>query len=255
MFIDTHCHLDDPAFAGRLSLILDEARRAGVGRFIVPAVVPDAWPRISNIAMEHAGVYPALGIHPMHANLCTDAVLSRLASLCGQVVAIGEIGLDYQISHPPREVQISAFRSQLRVAVTHGLPVLLHCRRAFQDMLEIMREEAAGRVAGVMHAFSGSAETAAACIQLGLFISVAGPITWQKAVKPLGVVRQVPLESLLLETDAPDLAPEPHRGKANEPAFIIDIARKVAEIKGVSMEEVAEVTTRNAERLFQLNNR
>jgi TatD DNase family protein len=167
-------------------------------------------------------------------------------------VAIGEIGLDYTLADVPREAQIAAFRSQLKLALKCGLPLIIHCRKAFQDLLSILMKENVQKVGGVMHAFSGSPETARACIKLGLFISVAGTVTYSSAVKPLAVVKSIPLAHLLLETDAPDMTPEPYRGRPNEPAFLVETARKVAEIKGVTMEEVAAVTTANAERLFLL---
>ena len=146
----------------------------------------------------------------------------------------------------------TAFRFQLRLAVEQGLPVMLHCRRAFQDLLAILMEENVQRVGGVMHAFSGSPEIARECIRLGLAIGVAGTVTYHNAVRPIEVVKACRLSILLLETDAPDLTPEPHRGMANEPAFLVAIAGKVAEIKGVSRAEVARVTTANAERLFRI---
>lgn len=251
MFIDTHCHLDDPALLARLPEILASARRAGVVKYIVPGVAPEGWDGIARLAEEEKGVYPAFGLHPMLAGLYDEMVLERLRSCAGRAVAIGEIGLDY-LAEVPRERQQAAFRAQLRLAVAMGLPVLIHCRRAFQDLLAILREEHVQRVGGVMHAFSGSPEVARECIGLGLHISVAGTVTYRNAVRPLEVVREIPLEHLLLETDAPDMTPEPHRGRPNEPAFLVEVARKVAEIKGVSVEEVAKATTGNAERLFQI---
>ncbi len=255
MFIDTHCHLDDPSLLDRLPEVLTAAASAGVGKFIVPGVGPDGWETIATLARERQGkgVYPAFGLHPMLAHLCTPNLLERLSRLAREAVAIGEIGLDYALTGISRETQIEAFRSQLRVAVEAGLPVLIHCRRAFQDLLEILREENVARVGGVMHAFSGSPEVSLECIDMGFSISVAGPVTYRNAVKPLQVVRAVPLDRLVLETDAPDMTPEPHRGQGNEPAFLVEIARKVAEIKGVSVAEVERITTENAVRLFRLS--
>jgi TatD DNase family protein len=198
------------------------------------------------------GVFPAFGLHPMHAELYSAEVLEKLANFSRGGVAIGEIGLDYLHAGVPRAKQLAAFRGQLRLAVTTGLPVLIHCRRAFHDLLQILIEEKVARVGGVMHAFSGSAETAVECVRLGLQIGVAGAVTYRNAVRPLQVVRSIPLEHLLLETDAPDMTPEPYRGKGNEPALLVETAKKVAAIKGVSLEEVAAVTTANAKRLFNL---
>jgi TatD DNase family protein len=187
----------------------------------------------------------------MRAGELDDTALAKLQDLAPKVVAIGEIGLDYGYDIS-REVQQRAFRAQLRLAVRSRLPVLLHCRRAFRDLLVILREEEVARVGGVMHAFSGSPEIALECLELGLCIGVAGPVTYENAVRPVEVVRRIPLGHLLLETDAPDLTPVPYRGCPNEPAFLVETALKVAEIKDVPLEEVARTTTANAERVFRL---
>lgn len=250
MLVDTHCHLDDPALLARLPDVLSAGTRAGVAKFLVPGVEPEGWEGIARLAAKE-GVYPAFGLHPMHAGRYEEGLLERLRSFVGRAIAIGEIGLDYLVD-VPREVQESAFRAQLRLAVATGRPVMIHCRRAFRDLLAILREEHAERVGGVMHAFSGSPETARECIRLGLAIGVAGTVTYANAVRPVEVVRQVPLAHLVLETDAPDLTPEPYRGMANEPAFLVKTAEKVAEIKGITLEEVAAITTRNAVKAFQL---
>ncbi|WP_298433647.1 TatD family hydrolase [Geobacter sp.] len=254
MLIDTHCHLTSPPLASRVDDVLDAARRAGVTQFIVPGVAPAGWPAIAALAREHSpSVRAAFGIHPLAAAQANPATLALLADYGREACAIGEIGLDYTLPDLPREVQQAALRAQLRVAVEAGLPVMLHCRKAFRDLLAILEEEGVARVGGVMHAFSGSPEVAAACLRLGLFISVAGSVTYPTAVRPVAVARQVPLDRLLLETDAPDMAPEPHRGRTNEPAFLTETARKVAEIKGISIDAVARATTANARRLFGLS--
>jgi len=253
MLIDTHCHLDDPALSARLSEVLRAGETAGIRKYIVPGVAPDGWEGIARLAEKEKAVYPAFGLHPMLADLFDAPLLERLRSFSETAVAIGEIGLDYLVGDVPRDKQQTAFRAQLRLAVEMGVPVLIHCRRAFADLLEILREEQVQRVGGVMHAFSGSIEVARECVRLGLMIGVAGPVTYRNAVRPVEVVRAIPLEQLLLETDAPDLTPEPHRGRDNEPAFLVETVRKVTEIKGVSLAEVAAATTRNAEGLFRLS--
>jgi TatD DNase family protein len=252
MLIDTHCHLDDPALLSRLPEVLAAAAQARVARIIVPGVGPDGWPAIAALAREVKRVHAAFGLHPMHACLSTSGLLADLARILPGAVAVGEIGLDYTLPEVPREIQQEAFRGQLRLAAGQGLPVLIHCRRAFQDLLRILREEGVERVGGVMHAFSGSPEIAWECVRLGLYISVAGTVTYENAVRPLEVVRQISLDHILLETDAPDMTPEPCRGRVNEPAFLVETARKVSGIKGVIVEEVARVTTANAERLFRI---
>ena len=253
MFIDTHCHLDDPSLFDRLPEVIDNARLAGIDRFVIPGVSPCGWDKIASLADAMIGLFPAFGLHPMHAGLYNEGLLGDLARYAERAVALGEIGLDYLLAEIPRERQLLAFRGQLRLAVDMGLPVLIHCRRAFRDLVQIMEEEQAERVGGIMHAFSGSPEIARKCIQLGFAISIAGPVTYCNAVKPLELVRCIPLEHIVLETDAPDMTPEPLRGMPNEPAYLVETAKKVAELRGACLEEIAAVTTRTAERLLRLD--
>jgi len=253
MFIDTHCHLDDPALFDRLPEVIGNARLAGIDRFVVPGVGPDGWEKIATLADAREGIFPAFGLHPMLATLYGEELMTDLARYAKKGVAIGEIGLDYLLPEVPRDLQLAAFRGQLQLAVDMGLPLLIHCRRAFQDLLRIMREKHAEKVGGIMHAFSGSLETARECIGLGFAISVAGPVTYRNAVRPLELVRSIPLEHLVLETDAPDMPPEPFRGTPNEPAYLVGTAKKVAEIKGIGMDELAEITSGNAERILRLD--
>jgi TatD DNase family protein len=236
--IDTHCHLDCEPLRLRLPEILTSARRAGVTRFVVPGVHPEDWQRMADMAGAHAGVFCAFGVHPMHADLADGASLSRLEGIAGNGVAIGEIGLDptYQVS---LVVQEQAFREQLRLAVALGLPVLVHCRHAFKRTLNILREEKANLVGGIMHAFSGSPEMAREFILLGFAIALSGTVTWKGAVRPLRLAREIPLESLVLETDAPDMTPQAMRGKPNEPAWLLETLQSVAQIRGISVTEVA----------------
>ena len=255
MFFDTHCHLDDPRLSRLLPGLLSQAEAAGVTGFLVPGLHPAGWPGISGLARFSPRILPAFGIHPRHAELATPATLSELRRLSRGAAAIGEIGLDYALAAPCRELQKLAFRAQLRIAAEAALPVLLHCRKAFADLLTILSEEGIARNGGVMHAFSGSPETARECLGLGLHISLAGTITYQNAVRPPQVAATVPLERLLLETDAPDLAPEPHRGGVNLPAYLALTARRVAQIRGTTLEELARATTANAERLFSHSGR
>jgi TatD DNase family protein len=251
MLVDTHCHLDDQRFAGRLPQVLEDAARAGVHRMVVPGVEPGGWGDIA-ILQDLGAVSVAYGVHPLWAHHWSDTLAFRLRMLAEGACAIGEIGLDYQGEGPPRELQQQVFRSQLRVAVEAGLPVIIHCRRAFRDLLTIMEEERVQTVGGIMHAFSGSVETARDCISRGFVIGVAGTVTWKNAVKPVAVARAVPLEQLVLETDSPDLTPEPLRGRPNEPAFLPAIALALAEIKGITAEEVGRVTTETARRVLGL---
>jgi len=254
MFFDSHCHLDHPRLLPRLPALFAAAEAAGVTRFLVPAVAPGGWQGIADLSRTFPQVAPAFGVHPMHADLLTPALLSELGKLSRQATAIGEIGLDYTLT-TPRELQKSVFRTQLALAVEKGLPVLIHCRRAFADLLAILEEETVERVGGVMHAFSGSPETARDCVRLGMHVSLAGSVTYQNALRPVAVAASVPLARLLLETDAPFLAPEPNRGEVNLPAYLLATAARVAAIRGLPLEELARATTENALRLFRLEAR
>jgi TatD DNase family protein len=250
MFFDSHCHLDHPLLSSDLPKLIAAAKSAGVSRFLVPGVDPAGWPGIAALASRFPEIYPAFGVHPMHADLFTPETASQLLAMAPLAAAIGEIGLDYALGDPPRETQRYAFRAQVRLAVQARLPVLIHCRKAFQDLLGILTEEGVERVGGVMHAFSGSPEMARDCVRLGLHISLAGTVTYRNAVRPLAVAAAVPLERLLLETDAPDLAPEPHRDGVNLPEFLLETAARVAQLRGIGLEELARATTGNALRLF-----
>jgi TatD DNase family protein len=249
--IDSHCHLDLEPLKSRLTHIVREACDVGVLGFVVPGVHPDGWSGIAAVAAENPRIMPAYGIHPMHAGCVNDRVLDQLCELAPQGVAVGEIGLDPAYS-APLELQERIFREQLRVAVKHGLPVLIHCRRAFQRVFKILSEERALQVGGIMHAFSGSAEMAREFIRLGFAISISGTVTWDNAVKPLRVASELPLEHLVLETDAPDMTPERYRGRFNRPAWITETALRVAGVHGVSLEDVARITTGNIRRVLKL---
>jgi TatD DNase family protein len=251
VLFDSHCHLDLEPLTSELPKIIQEANAAGVFGFVVPGVHPDGWAGIALLAAENRQIFPAYGIHPMHAASVTDQVLESLSLFSIKGIAIGETGLDpaYPV---PLELQERAFRAQLRVAVHHGVPVLIHCRHAFQRLKNVMREEGVHQVGGIMHAFSGSAEMAREFIRLGFAIALSATITRHNAVKPLRVARELLLEHLVLETDAPDMAPERYRGAFNRPAWITETALRVAEIRGVSFEEVARITTNNARRVLRL---
>jgi TatD DNase family protein len=230
--IDTHCHLDLAPLSLHLAEVVSSAQRSGVTHFVVPGVHPDGWERIARIAREHTGIFPAFGIHPMHSDLVDDSLLSRLSGLSFAGVAIGEIGLDpsYDV---PLEIQERAFREQVRLAVSLGLPVLTHCRRAFQRTLRILQEEGAHHVGGIMHAFSGSSEMAREFIRLGFAISISGMLTRDNSIRLVRLVRELSLEELVLETDAPDLTPQRYRGQSNQPAYLCETLHAVARIKGI----------------------
>lgn len=249
--IDSHCHLDLEPLVSHLPRILHEAVAAGVTRFVVPGVHPDGWQRMAELAAEYPVILPAFGIHPMHAAAADQQTLERMAELALLGVAIGEIGLDPACS-VPLEVQEAAFRAQIRIALRLGLPLLVHCRRLFQRTLRVLREEHAERTGGVMHAFSGSPEMAREFIRLGFAISISGTITWTNAVKPLRIARELPLEHLVLETDAPDMSPQRYRGRFNRPAWMAETAARVAQVRGIPVETVIAATAGNTRRVLRL---
>ena len=244
--VDTHCHLDIEPLFSNLPEVLSLACRAGVTRFVVPGVHPGGWERMAALAGRQEGVFAAYGVHPMHAGLVDTNVLARLEAAAAKGIAIGEIGLDpsYTVS---MEIQEHAFREQLHLAYSLELPVLIHCRRAFQRTLQIVREE---KVYGIMHAFSGSVEMAREFIRLGFFISLSGTFTWTNALRPVRLAQELPLESLVLETDAPDLSPQAFRGMPNQPAYLENVLLAVAKVCGMDPREVARQTTKNAMSLF-----
>lgn len=248
--IDTHCHLDLEPLCSGLPRVIADARSAGVNGFVMPAVHPGNWNRIAEIAAEYVTVMPAYGVHPMHAACVDDALLERLHSVMHQGVAIGETGLDaeYAVSMQLQEI---AFREQLKLAVSAGLPVLIHCRGAFQRTLQVLKEEKVQQVGGIMHAFSGSVEMAREFIRLGLMISISGVVTRPNAKRCANLVRELPLQHLVVETDAPDLPPERYQGRANQPAWLIETVNAMASIKGVSPQVIAEQCTLNSRAILR----
>jgi len=249
-FFDTHCHLDWFIDQGTLDTVIDASRRAGVDLWVVPGVTPAAWGRIAWVTDRVEGAYPAFGVHPLHACDWNDRWKDVLHDLSQHGVAVGEIGLDYTPGAPERERQRKLFRDQLEIARERGKPVIIHCRKAFADTLSEIDAMGKGRLRGVVHAFSGSLESAREFIRRGFLIGVAGSITFGGARKLPQVVVSLGLSHLLLETDAPDLAPEPKRGETNRPENLPLIAQTVARIVGQPLERVAEVTTHAARTLF-----
>ncbi len=249
--IDSHCHLDLEPLKSEFSEVLLEATSAGISGFIVPGVHPEGWRGIYELAVENPVIMPAYGIHPMHSECLNDQIIQVLLKFAVSGVAIGEIGLDPYYK-APMELQEKVFRKQLRIAVALGLPVLIHCRRAFQKVLRIMKEERISQVGGIMHAFSGSVEMAYEFVRLGFAISISGTVTWDNAVKPITIARKLPLEQLVMETDSPDMAPQRYRGSINRPAWIMETVRTLAAVRKISVEEVAEATSVNVSRILRL---
>lgn len=255
LLFDTHVHLDASPLAEDLGEEIQRARRAGIGHFVVPGVDRSGWRQLLSVVQAVDGAWAAPGLHPLAAGEWCPECERELERLLAepQVVAIGEIGLDALLPSPPLDVQERVLRTQLRLAVAAGRPVLIHCRQATERLLRILREEGAARVGGILHAFSGSLETVLQGIRLGFAIGVGGTVTYPNARRLPEVVQKVPAEWLVLETDAPDLAPHPHRGEVNRPAWLPLVARRVAEIRGWSEVETARITTENAKRILKIS--
>lgn len=254
MLIDTHCHLSDEKFAADYAVILTRSQEAGVG-CIINVSSDLANSRAVQAAAEACDwMYATVGVHPHAASSWNDETFDALRQLAAhpKLVAIGETGLDFHYDFSPREQQEYAFRQSIRLARELRLPLVIHDREADERLLNVLREENASEVGGVVHCFTSDIETARAVLDLNFYIGFTGIITFPKSAELREVVKFVPMERTLIETDAPYCAPVPHRGKRNEPAFVQYVAEKIAEVKGLSVEEVAETTTANAKRLFRL---
>ena len=252
VFVDTHVHLNDPAFADDLETVVARARAADVGRMVVAGYDRASSERAVALADRYPEIWAMVGISPHEAKTWEDPSAEWLASLAKRpkVVGIGEIGLDYHYDYSPRPVQREVFRAQIELAVSAGLPIAVHSREAAADTLATL-EEARGRLTGgVMHCFSGSLETARAARAMGLAISFAGPLTFKNAANLRAVAGALPPEALLTETDAPYLTPHPHRGERNEPALVPLVAAALAETRGTSLETLAGTVWANAERIY-----
>jgi TatD DNase family protein len=253
MYVDSHCHLDFPEFAPELPDVLNRARSAGVRHFLTIGTALNRFAAVRGIAESAPDIHCTVGIHPHEAAIepldSPEALLAAAAH--EKVVGFGETGLDYYYLHSPREAQIRNFRQHIAAARTAGLPLVVHTRDAEDDTIAILQEEQArGRFAGVIHCFTGTARLAGAALELGLYISVSGIATFKKSELLRATLKEVPLNRLLVETDCPYLAPQPVRGKRNEPAFVVYTAEMLAKLKGVSPPELAQTTTQNFFQLF-----
>ncbi len=253
MLVDSHCHLDFPDFAPEREAVLARARAAGVGHFLTIGTGLSRFAAVRAVAESAPDIDCTVGIHPH------DAAKEPLASpeplleesAHEKVVGFGESGLDFYYNHSPREAQIRNFRAHIEAAREARLPLVVHTRDAEDDTIAILTEEQArGAFSGVIHCFTGTPRLARAALELGLYISVSGIATFKKSDELRATIKDVPLERLLVETDAPYLAPQPVRGKRNEPAFVVHTASMLAELKGVSPAELADTTTANFFRLF-----
>jgi TatD DNase family protein len=254
MLIDSHAHLEMPEFKKDLEAVIQRAKESGVEYIFTVGTEKKDWKKALEIANSHPSIYAILGVHPHNAKEINDQTYPVLKELCqnGKVKAFGEIGLDFFRNLSPRDIQLKRFREQIRLARELRLPIVVHDREAHQETMEILKSEKADECGGIIHCFSGDYKMAKVCIDMGFYISVPGSITFKNAEGFREIVKKIPLESLLVETDAPFLAPEPFRGKRNEPSYVRYTAQKVAEVKKVSLEKLAEVTTENALRVYKL---
>lgn len=253
MFVDSHCHLNYKGLVDDQAAVLDRARNAGVDMMLNISTREREWDDIVGTAEREPDVWASIGIHPHEADAHPDVDTAKLVARAKhpRVIAIGETGLDYYYDHSDRDRQRASFRSHIAASRATGLPLIVHTRDAEDDTADILRDEMGkGAYPGVIHCFTASAAFAQIALHLGLYISISGIVTFKNAKDLQATAATIPEDRLLIETDAPFLAPVPHRGKTGEPAFVADTARFLAELRGVSVEALGETTTANFRRLF-----
>ncbi|MEB6200177.1 TatD family hydrolase [Mammaliicoccus sciuri] len=254
MLIDTHVHLNADQYDEDLQEVIDRALEEGIDRMFVVGFDTNTIERTMKLIDQYDFIYGIIGWHPVDAIDCTEERLQWIEELSKhpKIIGIGEMGLDYHWDKSPKDIQKEVFRKQIALAKRVQLPIIIHNREATQDCIDILKEENASEVGGIMHSFSGSNEIADEILKMNFYISLGGPVTFKNAKQPKEVAQHVPLDRLLVETDAPYLSPHPYRGKRNEPARVKLVAEQIAELRGISYEEVCKATTENAERLFKL---
>jgi len=252
MFVDSHCHLDFPDLREREAEVLAAMAENGVDRALCISVTLEDFPAVLSLAERHAHLWASVGVHPDNAG-CEEPDVARLLALADhpKVIAIGETGLDYHWHKDAPEWQRERFRTHIRAARTCGKPLVIHTRSAAADTLRLMREENAGEAGGVMHCFTESKEVAEAALDQGFYISFSGIVTFRSATELKEVAAYVPLDRLLIETDSPYLAPVPHRGKTNQPAWVVHVAEEIARLRGEPLARIESATTENFFRLFR----
>ncbi|HJV30765.1 MAG TPA: TatD family hydrolase [Bacillales bacterium] len=254
MLFDTHAHLNAEQYNEDLEEVIARAKDEGVATMVVVGFDRPTIQRAIELADQYDFIYASVGWHPVDAIDMTEEDLKWIEELSShpKVVALGEMGLDYYWDKSPKDIQQEVFRKQIRLAKKVKLPIIIHNREATSDIIEILKEEGAEEVGGIMHCFSGSPEIAKECVKMNFYISLGGPVTFKNAKKPKEVAAEIPLDKLLIETDCPYLTPHPFRGKRNEPSYVKLVAEEIAHIKGVTFEEIAEATTKNAKKLFDI---
>ncbi|MFH0780635.1 MAG: TatD family hydrolase [Pseudomonadota bacterium] len=253
--IDTHCHIDITAFEGRFESLLKNARRSGVLKMILPGVDQEGWDRIMTLSRRDEGLFAAPGLHPLYLAHHRPHHLEELKALAsgGGVVAIGEIGLDYHVPDLDRTVQQQLFEDQLKIAAAAGLPILLHVRKAHDQVLATLRRKRFPH-GGIVHAFTGSLQQAGHYLKLGFVISVCGTITYDRARRIRKIAVELPQEAIVVETDAPDIPLAGHRGEDNLPEYLPEVVSMLASLRGEKTEITAQYTTNNAKRVLRLPN-
>ena len=257
MLFDTHMHLNAWQFKEDREETIQRAWGAGVKYMVVVGFDHETIPLAIEIAEQNEHIYAAVGWHPVDAIDMTEKELTWIEELSEhpKVVALGEMGLDYHWDKSPKDVQKEVFRKQIRLAKKLDMPIIIHNREATEDIIQILKEEDAQSVGGIMHCYNDSVQYVQACLDMNFYISLGGPVTFKNAPLPKEVAKEVPLDRLLIETDAPYLAPHPNRGKRNEPAYVRLVAEKIAELRETSLEEIAQQTTENALRLFRISSK
>lgn len=264
MYVDSHAHLEMEQFDADRDAMLQRAKDAGVESILAigSGTGPGSLDCAIRLAAQHHGIYASIGIHPHEAKLATDADFAELDGLAKSehVIAWGEIGLDYYYDHSPRDVQKDVFVRQMKLAAQNSLPIIIHCRPsggnedAWDDTLDMLREHwAPTKLGGILHCFTGTLAHMRAAVEIGFMISFSGNVTFPKAQNIRDAAKEVPLDRIFIETDSPFLAPVPNRGKRNEPAFVVNVAEKIAEVRGVPPVEIAKTSTSNFYSFFGLH--
>ncbi|MCD6581667.1 MAG: YchF/TatD family DNA exonuclease [Desulfuromusa sp.] len=252
LLVDSHAHLDGGKFANDLDETIERATANGISHILTIGCDLESSENSITVAERYENIFAAVGVHPHDATEINDAALAKLRTMLShpKVVALGEIGLDFYRDRSPREIQRSAFRQQIRLAKEVDKPIIVHDRDAHDEVIQILKEENAAQVGGVLHCFSGDLEMAKQCLELGFYLSFTGTITYPKNDIIREIIKEIPIDRMLVETDCPYLSPQKFRGKRNEPAYVRYTAEKMAEVKGLSIEDVARVTSRNCHDLF-----
>jgi TatD DNase family protein len=262
MFVDSHAHLDGHKYDSDRNEVLARAADAGVNTVVCigNSDTPDGFDCAIKLAEEHPNIYATVGIHPHEAKLGDEDLYTKLSELAThpKVIGWGEIGLDFHYDHSPRDVQRAVFVRQMELARALELPIIIHCRptdntdNAWQEVFALLREHWQGRT-GIIHCFTGEPKHMREAVEFGFMVSFSGAVTFPKAENIRAAARECPVDRILIETDSPYLAPIPYRGKRNEPAYVVETAKKIAEVRGVSLHEIAQATTANFKRFFELN--